>query len=118
MPATETEMVKMFGNTWFATKVAFANQMYDVCQKIGADYQAVMEAAAADKRIGRTHLEIFHKGYRGYGGKCLPKDIKAFIEFADNNSVDLKIHKATEVVNETLMRDQKIPDPERFSKRE
>ena len=118
MPATEAEMVKMFGNTWFATKVAFANQMYDVCQNISIDYERVMEAAAADKRIGRTHLEIFHKDYRGYGGKCLPKDIKAFIEFAERNQIDLKIHKAAEAVNENLMKKQHIPNPEQFSKRE
>ncbi len=71
LPATEAEMVKYFGNTWFSTKVIFANQMYDLCQKLGINYDRVMEAAAADKRIGRTHLEVWHKGKRGYAGKCL-----------------------------------------------
>ncbi|MEK7103904.1 MAG: LAGLIDADG family homing endonuclease, partial [Patescibacteria group bacterium] len=74
MPATEAEMVKYFGNNWFAVKVAFANQMYDICSKIGADYDTVMEAASADKRIGPSHLVALHKGYRGYGGKCLAGD--------------------------------------------
>lgn len=118
LPSTEAEMVKYFGNTWFSTKVIFANQMYDVCEKLGVDYSRIMEAASADKRIGRTHLEVMHKGYRGYGGKCLPKDIKAFIQLASEKGVDLRLHKMVDAINEDLMRQQGIPDPEKFSKRE
>lgn len=118
MPVAEAEMVKYFGNTWFSAKVIFANQMYDLCQKLGIDYEIVKEAAAADKRIGRTHLEIFHKGYRGYGGKCLPKDIKSLIRFADEKGVDLKLHKVVEEINNNLMKEQGIEDPEKKSKRD
>jgi UDPglucose 6-dehydrogenase len=118
MPATEAEMVKFFGNNWFAVKVAYANQVYDLCQKLGIDYDRVMEAAAADKRIGRTHLEVWHKGYRGYGGKCLPKDIKAMIAFADKAGVELELHKAAERINNRLLKAQKIVDPEKLSKRD
>ena len=118
LPATEAELVKYFGNTWFAVKVSFANQMYDLCQKLGLDYDRMVEAAAADKRIGRTHLNIFHRDYRGYGGKCLPKDIRALIQLAEAKGVDLKLHKIAESINEELMRIQKIKDPEKFSKRQ
>ncbi|MDO8524126.1 MAG: hypothetical protein Q7R99_00675 [bacterium] len=118
MPSTEAEMVKYFGNNWFAVKVAFANQMYDICSKIGADYDTVMEAASADKRIGPSHLVVMHKGYRGYGGKCLNKDIRAFIQFGDSLGVDLKLHKITEEINNELMKMQNIEDPEKYSKRE
>lgn len=113
LPATEAELVKYFGNTWFSVKVSFANQMYDLCQALGVDYDRIAEGAAADKRIGRTHLNIFHKGARGYGGKCLPKDIKALIQIANAKGVDLKIHKAAEDVNEALMRMQGIDDAEK-----
>lgn len=118
MPSAEAEMVKYFGNTWFSTKVVFANQMYDLCQKLGLSYESIMEAAAADKRIGRTHLEIFHKNYRGYGGKCLPKDIKALIRFADENGVNLKLHKIVEEINNGLLKNQGVDDPEKISKRD
>src|SRR3990167_8015843 len=77
--ADEAEMVKYFGNNWFAIKVVFANQMYDYCEKLGIDYEVVKDGAAADKRIGRTHLDIFHKGGRGAGGKCLRKDLAATV---------------------------------------
>jgi len=115
LPATEAEMVKYFGNIWFAVKVAFANQIYDLCQKIGVNYDSIMESASADKRIGRSHLSVIHKGYRGYGGKCLPKDIKAMIQFADKEGVDMKLFKTTEQINNALMQEQGIDDPEKFS---
>lgn len=118
LPATEAEMVKYFGNTWFSLKVIFANQMYDLCEKIGIDYERIMEPAAADKRIGRSHLEVWHKDYRGYGGRCLPKDIRALIQFADSVGVDLKLHKVAEEINNQLMEKQDIEDPEKFSKRD
>ncbi len=118
IPATEAELVKYFGNTWFSTKVVFANQLYELCEKLGINYNRVMEAAAADKRIGRSHLQVIHKGYKGYGGRCLPKDIKALIQFADAKGVDLKLHKIVEEINNQLMKDQDIDDPEKFSIRD
>ncbi len=120
LPATEAEMVKYYGNTWFSTKVTFANQMYDLCEKMGIDYDRVKESAAADKRIGRTHLDIFHKDYRGFGGKCLVKDNRALIQLGESKGVDLKLHKISEEINNKLMDEQGIDDPERCgnSKRE
>jgi len=110
IPAREAEMVKYFSNTWFATKVIFANQIYELCQKIGIDYEIVRECAAADKMIGPSHLDVHHKGYFGYGGKCLPKDIRSLIEFADKQGVDLKLHKTVEEINNQLMEEQGIGD--------
>jgi len=117
LPAKETETIKYFGNTWFSTKVVFANQMYDLCQKLGINYDNVKEASAADKRVGRSHLEVWHKGKRGYAGKCLPKDIKALIHFADKKGIDLKLHKLVDKINDNLLEEQGIEDPEKYSKR-
>ncbi len=103
MRAREAEMVKYFGNTWFSTKVVFANQMYDICSAIQVDYDVVKEAAAADKRIGRSHLEVFHKGYRGYGGKCLPKDTRALIQLGDKLGVEMALLKRVEELNNALV---------------
>ena len=103
MPATEAEMVKYFNNTWFSTKVVYANQMYDFCKKLDIDYEIVKEAAAADKRVGRSHLEIFHKGYRGYAGKCLPKDTKALIQKARAMKMPLALLETVDALNEKLL---------------
>lgn len=102
IPATAAELIKYFGNNWFAVKVAYANQMYDVCEKLGIDYDIVRDGVAADKRIGSSHLAVWHKGYRGYGGKCLPKDIRAMIEFAKGLGLDMKLLRTTEEINHAL----------------
>ena len=103
IPAIEAETIKYFNNTWFAVKVTFANQFYDVCQKIGVDYNQVMECASADRRMtGTSHLKVDHDGYRGYGGKCLPKDVRAIISYADKLGVDMKLLKIAEEINKEL----------------
>lgn len=100
--AIEAEMVKYFGNTFLSTKVIFSNQMYDLCKALGINYETVRECAAQDKRITLSHTDIFHGGYRGYGGKCLPKDTKSLIAFADEHGVDLKLLKTLEDINNDL----------------
>jgi len=110
--AKEAEMVKYFGNAFYALKVAYANQMYDLCQKMGVDYDAVKECAKAEPMIvgdpHNTHLEIFHKGYRGYGGKCLPKDTRSIVQLAENIGVDLTLLKKAEEYNNELQTSQGI----------
>ncbi len=82
------EMVKYFTNCFLATKVTFANQMYDICESTGIDYDKVCEYALYDRRIGTTHLAVpGPDGDRGFGGHCFPKDLQAIIEFAENNDV-------------------------------
>lgn len=102
IPARAAEMTKYFGNTWFSVKVIFANQMYDLCEKLGIDYSIVADCVGADRRIGSSHLDAWHGGYRGYGGKCLPKDTRALISFAEDLGVDLKLLKTAEEINRKL----------------
>ncbi len=117
IPSTEAEMVKYFGNSFLATKVIFANQIHSLCQALKINYETVRKCASADKRIGPSHLDINHGGYQGYGGKCLPKDIRALIQLANKNKVGLELHKKVEELNNKLMKKQNIKNPEKFSKR-
>jgi len=106
VPVRVAELVKYFGNVWFSTKVVFANQMYDLCEQLEIEYDLVRDCAAADKRIGKTHLKIWHKGYRGYGdatvSKCLPKDTKAIIALGKNLNVPMSLLEEVDKVNEEL----------------
>jgi UDPglucose 6-dehydrogenase len=111
VPAKVAETVKYFGNAFYALKVAYANQMYDVCAKMGIDYEQVKECAKAEPMVGTTHLEIHHQGYRGYGGKCLPKDTRSIIQLAERLGVDLSVLKAAEEYNNELTRSQGL-DPQ------
>jgi len=75
MKNREAEMVKMFRNCYLATKVAFCNEMYEFCGKLGVDYETVRGVAANDDRILHSHTRVpGHDGRRGFGGTCFPKD--------------------------------------------
>ena len=103
MKAIDAEMIKYFGNLFLATKVVFANQMYDLAQAVGADYDVIMDAGGADPRIGRSHLEIWHDGYRGYAGACLPKDVQAVLELASRLGVKLNLIETVHKENRRLL---------------
>lgn len=102
--AIDAEMIKYFGNTFLATRVVFANQMYDLCEIIGADYETVKESASADARIGASHFTIFHDGYRGYAGACLPKDTRAIIQFGKKMKNRMKLLERVEEINNDLIK--------------
>lgn len=102
MTSTEAEMVKYFGNAFLANRVIFANQMYDICKAAGIDYEAVKDGASRDPRVGSSHFDIFDEGYRGYGGLCLPKDVKALIQFGKSVHADLEMLQSLEKINKRL----------------
>lgn len=77
--ATEAEIIKYGCNVWFVRKVNFANLIAGLCEKIGVDYENVRMGMAADFRVGDSHLDVNHGGYRGWGGYCFPKDLDAFL---------------------------------------
>jgi UDPglucose 6-dehydrogenase len=76
------ELTKYAFNCFYATKVIFANQIYDVAQKENANYDFIKNVMLKHKWVGSNHLNIFHKDYRGVGGKCLEKDLEAFTGFS------------------------------------
>jgi len=81
------EIIKYASNSFLATKIAFINQVADLCEVVGGNVQDVAKAMGLDKRIGSKFL---HAG-PGFGGSCFPKDIKAFISTAKKFNVDLSI---------------------------
>ncbi len=85
--ADEVEMAKYMENAFLATKVTFINEMYDICEKLGLNYNQVREIWIADPRIGTSHTFIY-KDNRGYGGSCLPKDISELHELEKKNDLD------------------------------
>lgn len=80
--ATEAEFIKYAGNVYFAMKVNWANALAKAAEKLGADYENVRYGMSADHRIGDSHLDVAHGGYRGWGGYCLPKDLDSFLQFS------------------------------------
>ncbi len=75
-----SELIKYASNAFLATKIAFINEVADLCEKCGADVQAVSKGMGLDRRIGSKFL---HAG-PGYGGSCFPKDTLALVHTAED----------------------------------
>jgi UDPglucose 6-dehydrogenase len=84
MDLETAELVKVAANAFLATKISFINAMAEVCEQAGADVIPLAEALGYDARIGRRFLS---PGL-GYGGGCLPKDVRAFRATAADLGVD------------------------------
>lgn len=87
----EAELIKYMCNTFFATKISFLNDIYKLSNKLNLDWNTILEGFVSDGRIGHSHLNIpGPDGKLGFGGACFPKDITAFIDYA--NSKNVKMH--------------------------
>jgi UDPglucose 6-dehydrogenase len=78
-----SEMIKYSFNLFMLTKIIWANQIYDICQINGADYNTIKEMLYAHWWGTHHHLKPIHKGGRGGGGHCFPKDVKAFAKYSN-----------------------------------
>lgn len=96
--SAEAEMTKLIGNCYLATKVVFANQMFDYCEQEGVKYDDVITMVTADSRIGNSHWKIWMDKHRGYSGHCFPKDMNAVI--FDSGS---KLLKQAALLNERYL---------------
>ena len=94
------ELVKVAANSFLATKISFINAMAEVCEAAGADVTQLATAIGYDPRIGRRFLA---PGL-GFGGGCLPKDIRAFIARAGELGVDQAVSFLREVDEINLRR--------------
>jgi len=85
-----SELIKYMNNTFFATKVSIMNEFKLLCDKIGANWEDALNGFASDGRVGDSHLNVpGHDGQLGYGGKCFPKDVNAFILLAKKLGINL-----------------------------
>jgi len=101
------EMVKYVTNAFLATKVSFANEMYQVCQALDIDYDKVIEYAQHDDRLGKSHWAVpGPDGDFGYGGHCFPKDVRALISLAKKYSLDPKVLTAVDSKNDDVRNDR------------
>jgi len=101
--STIAEMIKYVTNTFLATKVSFANEMYQICEGLDIDYDKVMEYSKYDERLAKSHWSVpGPDGDFGYGGHCFPKDMSGLRYVANELGVkttmlDAAIEKNKEV---------------------
>ena len=105
--STHAEMVKYLTNSFLATKVSFANEIYQICDKLKVDYDKVVEYATLDERLGNSHWQVpGHDGDFGFGGHCLPKDLSALIFLAMNLNTDTNVLNAVEETNDVVRKNR------------
>ena len=101
------EMVKYVTNTFLATKVSFANEIYKITEASGINYDEVIELAKLDKRLGDSHWMVpGPDGDFGFGGHCFPKDLQALRFIASQLEIDTKILDATLSTNDEVRNDR------------
>lgn len=92
------ELIKYACNCALASRVSYWNEIYFICQKLGVDSNLVAQVAGMDERIGK--YGTVHG--KAFGGKCLPKDLAAFIAFSRATGHEPKLLKAVEDVNKKI----------------
>ena len=95
MDVRSAEMTKYAANSYLATRISFMNEIANLCEKAGADVDAVRKGMGSDTRIGKRFL---FPGV-GYGGSCFPKDVQALAHTAGEHDYDFRILKAVMAVN-------------------
>ena len=95
MDVKSAEMTKYAANSFLAVKISYANEIANLCEKVGADAEMVRVGMTTDSRIGNKFL---FPGL-GYGGSCFPKDVKALIKTGAENGCDMSIIKSADETN-------------------
>ena len=95
MDEKSAELTKYAANAFLATKITFMNEIANLCEKLGADVDAVRIGIGSDERIGKRFL---FPGI-GFGGSCFPKDVQALAKLASNVTYDFKILGAVMDIN-------------------
>ncbi|NIA02123.1 MAG: nucleotide sugar dehydrogenase [Nitrospirae bacterium] len=91
------EIIKYAANSFLATKISFINEIADFCEHSGGNIKDVAKGIGLDKRIG----DKFLNAGIGYGGSCLPKDVKALIQKGQEFNCDFSLLKAAEEINKS-----------------
>lgn len=97
--AVTAEVAKYMENAFYAVKVTFVNEFYDIARSHGVDFNHLREIWLADPRISRDHTFVYPDA-RGFSGKCLPKDCNAIVHSSQQRGYDAKFMKACLSINE------------------
>lgn len=98
--ALTAELGKYMENSYLAWKVSFVNQFYDLAVAAGIDFAELREMFLLDSRVGESHTQVSPE--RGFGGKCLPKDLRAIAAWARQNDCQAALIEAIVAYNERI----------------
>ena len=96
--ATTAELTKYIENTFYAVKVTFCNEFFEIAKTFGVDYNELRELWTADPRLSPMHTLVFEDD-RGFGGKCFPKDVNAIVKATEKAGYSPKLIKEVLATN-------------------
>lgn len=103
--STTAELCKYMENAYIATKVTFCNEFAKIAETFGVEYVELRDLWLLDQRIGRMFTSVF-SDKRGFGGKCLPKDVNGIVERSKESGYTPKLLEAVLSVNEEIKTNQ------------
>lgn len=98
---TEAEILKYYNNVFAAYKIIFANIMAEVCDRLDCDYTTVKDAFVKFGRCKDTYLDV-NENLKGYGGMCLPKDVRAMTKLLEKLGIDFDTFNSIDSDNSKL----------------
>jgi UDPglucose 6-dehydrogenase len=101
---TTAELIKYASNCCLASRISYWNEIFYICNQLGIDSNFVANIVGMDKRIGK--YGTIHG--KAFGGKCLPKDLQAFISFAEETGYNPIFLKAVHEINEKIKKDRGV----------
>ncbi len=103
--STTAELVKYMENSFIATKKIFCDEFFDIAKTFGVDYNELKELWLLDGRVGRSTTLIYPES-RGFGGKCLPKDVNGIVKQSEKHGYTPKLLKQVLAINKDLRKDK------------
>jgi nucleotide sugar dehydrogenase len=94
----EAETIKYMENSYFACKITFVSEFYRFCERMSLDWHLVREGWLMDPRVERDHTGVFNNG-SGYGGRCLPKDVRAIIKMGEGVGHRFQLMEVVDRIN-------------------
>ena len=99
LTSTEAELLKYYSNVFNALRIIFANEMYEICKVLGADYTKIKDTFVMRGTAKDIYMDV-NESFRGYGGVCLPKDTKALDALVKKYDLNLKLFETIDKENE------------------
>lgn len=104
----EAELAKIAINSFATMKVIFAEELYDLTQKMGIEYNQLFKIFELETNIESNHLTPWKDGYRGADGKCLPKDSKFFLDTANEWGVPMLVMSLVKYLNNEYLKTKEL----------
>jgi UDPglucose 6-dehydrogenase len=104
MTTNESESLKIFANSFYAVKIQYFNELYDMCKKIdNCNYKTIVKGIIKNGWVSENHTSVpGSDGKLSFGGACFPKDTRALLSFLNDNNIRCEVLKGAVKENKEM----------------